>query len=68
MTEDAYKNLLSTNLLAPTTQYFSRVFWRNMTKVPPRLKDDIQSKLSMRNLCLHFLFTTIMYAHTRSIS
>ena len=30
-TEDAYKNILSTNLFAPTTKYFTRVLCTNMT-------------------------------------
>ena len=41
-TENAYKNLLSTNLFAPTTQDFARALWRYMTRVPPKDEKDFQ--------------------------
>ena len=41
-TEDAYRNILSTNLFAPKTKLFARVLCPDMTRVPPKRKKEFQ--------------------------
>ncbi len=42
LTENAYKNVLSTELFALTKKYFVTVMWGNVTKVPAEYKKDFQ--------------------------